>query len=37
MGAKKAEVHVLLSCISLIGGKIALKKQEDRTQIPVAA
>jgi len=30
MGAKKAEVHVLLSCISLIASKIALVKQKEK-------
>jgi len=37
MGAEKVETHVLLSCISLITSKIALKKQEDRTKITAAA
>lgn len=35
-GAKKAEVHVLLSCISLIASKIALEKQKAK-QISTAA
>ena len=37
MGAKKVESHVLLSCISLIAGKIALKKQEELNEFPAAA
>ena len=37
MGAKKVETHVLLSCINLIAGKIALKKQEELNEIPAAA
>jgi len=36
MGAKKAEVHVLLSCISLLAGKIAIEKQKDK-QLSTAA
>ncbi len=37
MGAKKVETHVLLSCISLIAGKIAINKQKDRPKISTAA
>lgn len=37
MGAKKVKVHVLLSCISLIAGNIAIKRLEDRSQMPKAA
>jgi len=37
MGVKKVESHVLLSCISLIAGKIALKRQEELNEIPAAA
>lgn len=37
MGVKKAESHVLLSCIILIVSKIALKKQEDRSKNSTAA
>ena len=36
-GAKKAKTHVLLSCISLLAGKITLKKQEERSKITAAA
>jgi transposase, IS5 family len=37
MGAKKVETHVLLSCISLITGKIAIEKLKGHSNISAAA